>query len=423
MRPGLDLPIVNAVFGDTLSYCNAVECEDVMLYGKNVVLGVSGGIAVYKACEIVSRLKKLGANVDVVMTKNACEFVTPLTFQTLAKSAVVLNAFEPVKVFDINHISLAKKADILVVAPATANVIAKFAEGIADDMLTTTYLACKAKKLICPAMNCNMFEDEATQKNMQTLKERGATFCNGAVGPLACGDVGKGRMAEACDIVEKIVEILTPNQDFANKRVLVTSGGTEEKIDGVRVIANHSSGKMGKAIAEAVADRGGSVVYVYGNVKTDVPKCVEKAIHVTSTQDMLDACVKEFDACDVAIMAAAPADYKVKNTFDNKIKADVLTLELVKNPDIAKTLGEKKGEKKLVIFSAETQNLVENAKGKLQKKNADIAVANDVTLVGAGFDVDTNIATIIDKKGNMTESGKISKRELADLILNKVIAL
>lgn len=394
-----------------------------MLYGKNVVLGVSGGIAVYKACEIVSRLKKLGANVDVIMTDNAREFVTPLTFQTLAKSAVVINAFEPVKEFDINHISLAKKADILVVAPATANVIAKFAEGIADDMLTTTYLASNAQKLICPAMNCNMYEDEATQKNIRTLRERGAMFCDSAIGLLACGDVGKGRMAEPIEIVEKIVDCLTPVQDFADKRVLITAGGTEEKIDGVRVIANHSSGKMGKALAEAVAQRGGSVVYVYGNVKVDVPKCVEKAIHVTSTQDMLDACVKEFDDCDVAIMAAAPADYKVKNVFENKVKSETLTLELVKNPDISKTLGEKKEGRKLVIFSAETENLLENAKGKLVKKHADLVVANDVTVEGAGFDVDTNVATVIDNDGQCVESGKVSKRELADIILDKVIAL
>lgn len=394
-----------------------------MLYGKNVVLGVSGGIAVYKACEIVSRLKKLGASVDVIMTDNAREFVTPLTFQTLAKSAVVTNAFEPVKEFDINHISLAKKADILVVAPATANVIAKFAEGIADDMLTTTYLASNAQKLICPAMNCNMYEDAATQKNMQTLRERGAMFCDSTVGLLACGDVGKGRMAEPCDIVAKIVDYLTPVQDFANKRVLVTAGGTEEKIDGVRVIANHSSGKMGKAVAEAIAQRGGSVVFVYGNVKVDVPKCVEKAIHVTSTQDMLEACQSEFPGCDMAIMAAAPADYRLKKPFENKIKSENLTLEFVKNPDIAMTLGMSKGDKKLVIFSAETENLIENATAKLKKKNADLVVANDITVEGAGFNVDTNVATLIDKDGNRFESGKVSKSALADIILDKVIAL
>ncbi len=394
-----------------------------MLYGKNVVLGVSGGIAVYKACEIVSRLKKLGASVDVIMTKNAEKFVAPLTFQTLAKSAVVCDPFEPVKEFDINHISLAKKADILVVAPATANVIAKFAQGIADDMLSTTYLACNAQKLICPAMNTNMYEDETTQENMRVLKERGVLFCDSSVGLLACGDVGKGRMAEPIDIVKAIEDYLTPVQDFAGKRVLITAGGTEEKLDGVRVLANRSSGKMGCALAQAVADRGGSVVLVHGNMKVAVPTCVEKSVAVKSTDEMLEACRKEFCDVDVAIMAAAPADYKPKHSFDNKLKADSLTIELVKNPDIAKTLGESKGNKRLVIFSAETENLIDNAKGKLIKKHADLVVANDVTKEGAGFDVDTNVATIIDTNGNQLQSGVVSKRELADVILDKVLAL
>ena len=394
-----------------------------MLYGKNVVLGVSGGIAVYKSCEIVSRLKKLGANVDVIMTDHAQEFVTPLTFQTLSKSAVVTNPFEPVKEFDINHISLANKADILVVAPATANIIAKFAQGIADDMLTTTYLASKAQKLICPAMNCNMYEDEATLENMRILKERGALFCDANVGLLACGVVGKGRMAEPVEIVNAIVDYLTPVQDFADKRVLITSGGTEEYIDGVRVITNHSSGKMGCALAEAVADRGGSVVFVYGNMSVKVPGCVEKAIHVTSTLDMLDVCKAEFDVCDIAIMAAAPADYRPKKRYENKIKAETITMEFVKNPDIARTLGEKKGDRKLVVFSAETENLIENAKGKLKKKHADLVVANDVTQKGAGFNTDTNIATFIDNDGKCIESGEVQKRTLADIILDKVISL
>lgn len=394
-----------------------------MLYGKNVVLGVSGGIAVYKSCEIVSRLKKLGANVDVIMTDHAQEFVTPLTFQTLSKSAVVTNPFEPVKVFDINHISLANKADILVVAPATANVIAKFAKGIADDMLSTTYLASNAPKLICPAMNCNMYEDETTQENMRILKERGVMFCDANVGMLACGVVGKGRMAEPKDIVDTIVDFLTPNQDFAGKRVLITAGGTEEDIDGVRVLTNHSSGKMGCALAQAVADRGGSVVFVYGNISVKVPDCVEKVINARTTLDMLSSCKDEWTNCDIAIMSAAPADYRLKERFDGKIKSETLTLEFVKNPDIARTLGENKDNRKLVVFSAETENLIENAKGKLVKKHADLVVANDVTQKGAGFNVDTNIATIIDTKGNMTFSGEVTKRALADIILDKVIEL
>lgn len=394
-----------------------------MLFGKNVVLGVSGGIAVYKSCEIVSRLKKLGANVDVIMTEHAQEFVTPLTFQTLSKSAVVTNAFEPVKEFDINHISLANKGDILVVAPATANVIAKFAQGIADDMLSTTYLASKSPKLICPAMNVNMYEDEQTQKNIDILKERGVMFIDPTEGPLACGISAKGRMAEPVDIVKFIEDFLTPVQDYADKTVLITSGATEEYIDGVRVITNHSSGKMGCAIAEACANRGGKVILVHGNMSVPVPASVYKEIAVKSTMEMLEACKAEFSECDIAIMAAAPADYRVKNTFENKIKSETLTLEFEKNPDIAATLGAEKGERKLIVFSAETEELIENAVKKLNKKNADLVVANDVTKQGAGFNVDTNIATLIDRDGNKTESGLVKKTELAEMILDRVVNL
>lgn len=393
-----------------------------MLCGKNVVLGVSGGIACYKACEIVSRLKKAGADVDVIMTEHAREFVTPLTFQTLAKSSVVSDEFAPVKEYDIKHISLAKKADIMVIAPATANVIAKFAGGIADDMLSTTYLASTAQKLICPAMNVNMYEDEATQKNIAILKERGVAFCEPNEGLLACGDIGKGRMAEPVDIVAAITELLTPSQDLDGKRVLITAGGTEEKIDAVRFITNRSSGKMGAMLANACIERGAEVVFVYGNITVEIPKGAE-AIKVCTTGEMFDACNREFDNCDIAILAGAPADYRPKTVAKNKLKSDTLTIELEKNPDIAKSLGEKKGDKKLVIFAAETENLIENAKGKLAKKNADLVVANNVTAEGAGFDVDTNVATIIDCKGNETQSGKVSKRELADIIIDKVLAL
>lgn len=393
-----------------------------MLYGKNVVLGVSGGIACYKACEIVSRLKKAGADVDVIMTEHAREFVTPLTFQTLAKSAVVTDEFEPVREYDIKHISLAKKADILVVAPATANVIAKFANGIADDMLSTTYLASSAKKLICPAMNVNMYEDVTTQKNIAVLKERGVLFCDPAEGLLACGDVGKGRMAEPEYIVEKITEILTPSQDLDGKTVMITAGGTEENIDAVRVITNKSSGKMGAAIANACMDRGAKVIFVHGNISVDIPKGAE-ALKVRTTSEMYDVCNARFDDCDIAILAGAPADYRPKQVAENKIKSENLTIEFVKNPDIAQSLGEKKGERKLVIFSAETQDLIENATVKLKKKNADLAVANDVTVEGAGFDVDTNIAVLIDRDGKAQNSGKVTKRALADMIIDRVLAL
>ena len=394
-----------------------------MLYGKNVVLGVSGGIAVYKACEIVSRLKKLGANVDVIMTDHATEFVTPLTFQTLAKSAVVLNPFEPVKEYDINHISLAKKADVFVVAPATANVIAKFAQGIADDMLSTTYLASTAHKIICPAMNVNMYEDVTTQENMKVLRQRGVEFVDATIGMLACGDIGKGRMAEPIDIVEAIVNYLTPQQDFDGKTVLITSGGTEENIDGVRVIANRSSGKMGKALAEAVADRGGKVLFVHGNTSVPMPKGIAEEYAVKTTNEMLKACEDLKDQADVFIFAAAPADYKLKNPHKNKLKGDEITLEFVKNPDIARTICKAKDGKISVIFCAETENLVESAKKKLVLKNADLVVANDVSRSDIGFGTDENEATIIDKNGRAVESGKVSKRVLADLILDNILLI
>lgn len=391
-----------------------------MLYGKNVVLGVSGGIAAYKSCEIVSRFVKLGANVDVIMTEHAEEFVTPLTFETLSNNRVVRGMFEERTEHDVRHVSLAKKADALIVAPATANVIAKFAQGIADDMLSTTWLACKGLKVIAPAMNTAMYEDEATVSNLRILRSRGVVVIEPATGRLACGDTGKGKMAEPADIVGEVQSLLQPVRDFDDKTVLVTSGATEEYIDGVRVITNHSSGKMGCAIARAAAERGAKVVLVHGNMSVPVPENVAKSVAVKSTEEMMKAVLAEVPASDVVIMAAAPADYKVKNTFSQKIKSETLTLEFVKNPDIAAEVGKIKGDRILVIFSAETENLLKNAKGKLAKKNADLAVANDVTREGAGFFVDTNAATIIDRDGNAQEYGVMPKTELADIILSAV---
>lgn len=391
-----------------------------MLYGKNVVLGVSGGIAAYKSCEIVSRFVKLGANVDVIMTEHAEEFVTPLTFETLSNNRVVRGMFEERTEHDVRHVSLAKKADALIVAPATANVIAKFAQGIADDMLSTTWLACKGLKVIAPAMNTAMYENEATVSNLQILRSRGVVVIEPATGRLACGDTGKGKMAEPADIVGEVQSLLQPVRDFDGKTVLVTSGATEEYIDGVRVITNHSSGKMGCAIARAAAERGAKVVLVHGNMSVPVPENVAKSVAVKSTEEMMKAVLAEVPASDVVIMAAAPADYKVKNTFSQKIKSETLTLEFVKNPDIAAEVGKIKGDRILVIFSAETENLLKNAKGKLAKKNADLAVANDVTREGAGFFVDTNAATIIDRDGNAQEYGVMPKTELADIILSAV---
>ena len=327
-----------------------------MLYGKNVVLGVSGGIAAYKSCEIVSRLRKLGANVDVIMTRNAEEFVTPLTFETLSGNKVVCGMFEPREEHDVRHVSLAKKADILVVAPATANVIAKFAQGIADDMLTTTWLATKGVRMIAPAMNTAMYDDMVTRANIKALEDAGTVVVDPTVGRLACGDTGRGKMAEPVDIVERIVDILTPKQDLADKTVLITAGGTEEYIDGVRVITNHSSGKMGTALVRAAAERGAKVVLVHANMSVPVPECVAKTVTVKSTGEMLDAVLDELPSADIVVMAAAPADYRPATTYRNKIKSAELTLKLVKNPDIAKAVGERKGDKKLVVFAAETED-------------------------------------------------------------------
>lgn len=393
-----------------------------MLYGKHVVLGVSGGIAAYKSCELVSRLKKLGADVHVIMTRNAEEFVAPLSFETLSDNKVVRGMFEEREEHDVRHVALAKLADVFVVAPATANVIAKFARGIADDMLSTTWLASDAPKLVAPAMNTAMYDDEATQDNISLLKERGVMFVEPGVGRLACGDTGRGKMAEPADIAERILEILRPVRDFEGKRVLVTSGATEEYIDGVRVITNHSSGKMGCALAEAAAERGAEVVLVHGRMSVPVPEGVAKAVRVHTTLEMMDAVLAETEAADVIVMAAAPADYRPKETFTSKLKSETLTMEFVKNPDIAKAVGERKGGRKLVVFSAETDGLIANAKKKVASKNADLAVANDVTKEGAGFYCDTNIASLVGRNGEVRECGLMTKRELADVILDAVLS-
>ena len=392
-----------------------------MLYGKHVILGVSGGIAAYKSCEIVSRLKKLGADVHVIMTRNAEEFVAPLSFETLSDNKVVRGMFEEREEHDVRHVSLAKLADVFVVAPATANVIAKFARGIADDMLSTTWLASDAPKILAPAMNTAMYLDAATQDNIALLKARGVMFVEPDTGRLACGDVGKGKMAEPCNIVERIVDLLRPVRDLENKRVLVTSGATEEYIDGVRVITNHSSGKMGCAIAEAAAERGAEVVLVHGRMSVPVPDGVMKAVRVNTTEEMLAAVKGEFGQADIAILAAAPADYRPKQTYTSKIKSETLTMEFVKNPDIAKEIGAQKGERKLVIFSAETDDLLANAAKKVAAKHADFAVANDVTKEGAGFYSDTNIASLVGANGCVKELGIMTKRELADVILDAVM--
>lgn len=389
---------------------------------RTVVLGVTGGIAAYKACEAASALKKLNYDVKVIMTQNAQEFVTPLTFETLTGNRVVTDMFAKDRGFDVEHVSLAKAADVFLVAPATANLIGKLAEGLADDMLTTTLMATRAPIVICPAMNTAMYESEACQKNMETLKARGYHFVEPNEGYLACGDVGKGRMAEPAEIVAFVDKMLTPNADLRGKTFLITAGATREPVDGVRYISNRSSGKMGVALAEAAVERGAEVLFVYGHMTVSAPARV-KLFPVSTTEEMYERVMSHLPAADVIIKAAAPADYRVKHYSEQKIKSETLTLEFEKNPDIAAAVGKAKGDRTLVVFAAETEELVTNALAKLQKKNADMIIANDVTAPNAGFDVDTNVATVIEKNGMITGLEEMTKFALAHEILDRILAL
>ncbi len=390
------------------------------LSGKNVVVGVTGGIAAYKVCEVVSSLRKRGAGVFVVMTKHATEFVSPLTFETLSANRVTVDMFDRDFEWEVEHVSLAKKADVFVVAPCTANFAGKLASGIADDFLSTTAMAMKCPILLAPAMNTNMYESDGYQKNESELRRRGVRFVESESGFLACGDVGKGRMAEPAQIVDAVEKLLFPKRDLEGKTILVTAGGTKEPIDPVRFIGNRSSGKMGVAIAKAAQQRGARVILVAGSISVRVPHGIER-IDVETTQQMYDAVLERLDQADVVIKAAAPADYRAQYS-ENKIKSAELTLQLVKNVDIAKAVGERKGNRILVVFSAETENLIENATKKLEKKNADLVVANDVTKEGAGFETDTNVASLITRTDRV-DLPMMTKTALADKILDKVTDL
>jgi len=323
--------------------------------------------------------------------------------------------------YEVEHISLAKSSDLVLIAPATADFIAKAANGIADDMLSTTYMACTGIKVMCPAMNTAMYLSDANQANMRVLRERGVSFIEPEEGLLACGDVGKGRLAEPDDIVREVLRLLSVCPDLAGTRVLVTAGATVEDIDGVRYLSNHSSGKMGIAIAEAALERGAQVTLVAGRVSVPIPGGMD-VVTVTSTEDMYEAVMQRVGECDVIVKAAAPADYRVDKPFDNKYKGDTLTLHLVKTPDIAAAVGAVKGKCKLVTFAAETEHLVENARVKLVKKNADLVVANDLTQKGAGFGVDTNIVTFVTAEGEEALP-LMSKEALAHKIWDKVLTL
>lgn len=390
-----------------------------------VVLGVTGGIAAYKSAELVSRLRKAGISVHVIMTEHATHFVAPLTFETLSNHPVVTDTFARPETWEVEHIALAKRADVFVIAPATANIMAKLACGIADDMLSTTALATKAPMLIAPAMNTGMWTAEATQHNAAVLKARGVYFVGPEGGFLACGDTGAGRMSEPKDIFDAIEKLLSPKHDLAGLRVMVTAGATRERLDPVRFLSNDSSGKMGFALAAAARDRGAEVTLVCG-VTTVQPPAGVTLVKVESTEELYQAVTERCEMMDVVIQAAAPADYRFANRYDQKLKKQSgapLLLELVENPDIAAEVGRRKhAGQTLVGFAAETEHVQENAQRKLEKKNLDLIVANDVTAPGAGFNVDTNIAALI-TRGGVMERPLQSKRALAEDILDQVMVL
>lgn len=400
-----------------------------VLTGKNIVLGVTGGIAAYKSADLVSRLKKLDANVYVVMTAHAKAFVSPLTFQSLSQNYVVEDMFEAPRTWDVEHIALAKLADLYVVAPATANILAKMAAGIADDFLTTTILATQAPILVAPAMNTQMYLSPVTQRNMQMLQDLGVGFVAPGSGRLACGDEGVGKMAEPQQIVDEIIKLLTKKSAEAlprlleGKRVLITAGPTREALDPVRYLTNHSTGKMGYAIAEAAAAMGAETKLVSGPVELSAPEGVQR-ISVESARDMFEAVMSDLNY-DIIIMTAAVADYRPKTKQTQKIKKveGDLTLELTRNPDILFEVGKVKAHQVLIGFAAETEHVLEHAAAKLRKKNLDMIVANDVTVKGAGFGSDTNVVTFITSDGEQTAFDQMEKSEVAKAILKRAAAL
>lgn len=389
---------------------------------KNVVIGVTGGIAAYKALDVVSKLKKKDINVDVIMTKSACEFVTPLSFQSLSQNAVIKDMFDEPKVFEIQHISLAKKADVLLVVPATANIIGKVANGIADDMLSTTIMATNAKVIFAPAMNTNMYNNPIVQENIRKLKNYGYNFIDPSSGRLACGDVGAGKLADTEDIVEVVLSELYEPKDLLGKKVLVTAGPTRANLDPVRFLTNKSTGKMGYAIAEEARDRGAEVILVSGPTNIKPPLGV-RVINVETNEEMLNAVKSEFDSCDIVVKSAAVSDYKPKFYSDKKIKkgSDNLNMEFVRDNDILKELGTLKKHQILVGFAAESNDVIENAHIKLKKKNLDYIVANDITESDAGFGTDTNRVTIINRDGKEISLDNMSKRLVGYELFNMIL--
>ncbi|MDD5909928.1 MAG: bifunctional phosphopantothenoylcysteine decarboxylase/phosphopantothenate--cysteine ligase CoaBC [Eubacteriales bacterium] len=389
---------------------------------KHVVMGVTGSIAAYKACDIISALRKSGVDVHVILTHAGAEIITPLTLETISGNRVVKDMFDSDRHFEVEHISLAKLADLFLVAPATANFIGKMASGIADDMLTTTVMATTAPVMIAPAMNTNMYLDAATQANIETLKRRGCEFIAPATGHLACGDEGIGKLAAVEDIVRAVLDKLNVKRDLEGKRVLVTAGPTREAIDPVRYITNRSSGKMGYAIAEAAAERGADVTLISGPVSLRTPDGV-KRVDIVSSDELCDSVIERFPGCDILVMAAAPADFTPAEFSSEKIKkgGDNLTLNLRATRDILKTIAPLKSNQKVMGFAAETHNVENNAIEKLKRKKLDFIAANDVTAEGAGFGTDTNIITLYGADGSREHSGMVTKREAADWLLDRLV--
>ena len=390
-----------------------------------VVLGVTGGIAVYKACELLRLLQKRGIAVFVVMTQNACRFVAPLTFETLSGHPVAVDTFDRPQTWEVEHIALAKRADLFLIAPATANIMGKMACGIADDMLSTTVMATRAPVLVAPAMNTGMWENAAVQQNVKTLRARGVGIVAPVSGHLACGDNGAGKLEDVAVIAERACELLFAKKDMEGLRVMVTAGPSREALDPVRYISNRSSGKMGYAIAQAAQKRGAEVTLLSGPVAIEAPHGV-KLVPFTTTQELLDRASELAQEQDLLIQAAAPADYRAKEIAPQKIKkqgGEPMTFTLVENPDVAATLGKAKRSGQVFVgFAAETNDVLAHARDKLARKNLDMIVANDVTRPGAGFDVDTNIVTLITKDGQEALP-MMSKAEVAQRILDRALAL
>jgi len=395
-----------------------------VLNGRRILLGVTGSIAAYKAAELVRGLIKRGAEVQVVMTEAATRFVAPLTFETLSRQPVLLDMFSLAYGSHIGHIEATARADLFVIAPATANTIAKLAHGLADDFLSNIYLASRCPVLLAPAMDSDMYQHVVVQENLARLRDRGVHIVGPASGELASGLTGPGRLVEPQEIVEAIERLLQPSRDLAGEVVLVTAGPTREPLDPVRYLSNRSSGKMGYAIAEAAAARGAQVILVSGPTALPLPPGVD-VIHVETAQEMHDVVLAKLEAVTVVIKAAAVADYRPKHVAGRKLKKDetVPEVTLESTPDILAEVGKRKGRRILVGFAAETEDLVANARKKLQRKNLDLMVANDVSQPGAGFDSDTNVVKILDARGGVEELPLQTKRSVADRVLDRVVGL